>query len=620
MSSSNQGNTYSAKLTGAIQGRKLSQQDKQFLRTAMADPQIEYPVGVPDDVADSTVMKKIVVEKTINMADYAGVNGTQVDVILWDALRAEQMKRYPLVREAEIQSEPGASIFVGGVGVYVHTEDKSFFNLKTTDPNYEDPLNNGWGTTGRGDTINIPDEYLGGRCRLVGQSVKVVNEGPETYQSGTVRAWEQTVQGSDTYYFNLEQTIKKYPDASEGADPTFTKMWSPALQKPPPPGTNAEIMALRRTKLIGHAKDGVFIVGSPDLEDCGSMLPSLKTVVYEDAPILTSGNTGTGNGYYDRVNLNSRFGAVKGLPLFFEESNPSNVPALLGNNMYGAPLRNYYTNGTLRGVRFSGLNNGSSGNPGPAVLRIQCTFYIEQVPSATDQNMLVLAKPSPPENKDALEALNDLRRKMDFAFPARYNGLGTFTKMITNALSTPVGNNKFTRAYDKHVSKPAAKALLKSDYVKLLPGGTLGQATAQFANAVHKNGNTKSEKRYLAATAAKEFIPMALNMASALTRKVRATNYSQDGHSIKGPDTQIGQIMNEWNNGGPTRTPQQNKKLLAKAYAYHLQYPSYRFPAALWSQIQRLQYEAEKNNSNVTNSTQSVYQAPKSALKRNRGG
>lgn len=598
MSSSNtNGGKYSAQLSSAIKSKPLSNINKQFLRVAMADPNVEQIVGVPDDVADATVTKKIMVERVINMADYAGSNGTQLDIILWDTLRAEQLTRVIAYREAEIGIGDSNHVFVGGVGIYVQSEDKSAFNLENGDANWEAPLNSGNNTSFRGDTINIPDEYLGGRCRLLGVAVKAVNEGAATYQSGTVRAWEQPVEGSDTFYINIAQSLRSYDTNESGSDWAVIKAIAPAEQLPPPPTRNSEILALRRTKLVGKSEEGVFIIGAPELGDGqGTMLPTMKSRVYENAPVLASGNTGNNNGFYDFVTQSTRNILVKGLPYYNMNNNPSNVPAVLGNNQVGMCLRNYHTGGGLRGVRFSGLNNGSSGNPGPAVIRIQATFYIEQIPSQSDVNMLALAKPSPPASPETLAMLQHLRATMDFAYPAKYNGLGTFTKLLTNALSTKVPENKFTRAYDKHVSKPAAKALLKSDYVKLLPGGTIGQATAQYANAVHRGGKAKAEKKYLAAAVAKEAIPMALAAASAITNKVRAANYSHDGNSLKGPDNVLESIQREWNNVGKDRTAQQNKKLLVRAYAYHTAHPSYRFPVKLWQQIQELQAQVQTHN------------------------
>ena len=84
--------------------------------------------------------------------------------------------------------------------VLVNTDNKSPF-YDAVGGDYELPENQTPGTTPvPGEVIEISDDLLGGQCRLLGISVKVVSEGAASYQSGSVVAWEQPIPPTPSMY------------------------------------------------------------------------------------------------------------------------------------------------------------------------------------------------------------------------------------------------------------------------------------------------------------------------------------------------------------------------------------------------------------------------------------
>lgn len=487
---------YTEQVKSEMSRNGLTAEQKNFIRSAMADPNIDQPTGVPDDVSDSSVLKVFKQELVINMSDYAAANATQVDIIMWDHLRKTKQFQTLFSGECETSVQTNA-LMTGGVGIYVNEEDKSPFYSQISDAHWGMPVNKEPGETDTyGEVLVLPDDSLGGQMRVIGQSVKVTSEGAESYQSGTVRAWEQTVQPTEAIYVDKNNVGE---GVEEGGGPTlYHRLEHVADLKELPPASSSQIMNLKRSKLVGKTNEGVFLINSTDLHGDKIYKPVSKNVVYDTGGNLVSMG-GDHQGEYNTT-TNTRFGYVSG---WINVSGPGNGALAAANP------RNYWLSQGLRGVRFSGLNNGAGGAVGPAVLRISVTTIVEQIPSSDDQNMLSIARRSPAKSEAAMQTLSDMRRKMDFAFPAAWNGLGTFTKKLVDLLDKPIADNKFTRAYDKHVSKPAAKAMLGSKALKAI--APVAVSAAVFADTKKRGG--KTSQAWKNANFKQAFKQEAINMA-----------------------------------------------------------------------------------------------------------
>lgn len=478
----------------------LSEVDKNYLRTALCDPNLKTPTGIPDRVDDYTVVKKVVVDDVIDFTNQG--SHTQMDIIMWPFVRKQTLGKVDIQREAEVSyGMPFPEILVGGTGIYVNEENQSPFAATSADGTFQMPNNGPATIDGKmGQVQTIEDEYLGGKLRVIGSSVKVTSAGAEAYQSGTSVAWEQDFTPSEGYVLSQDKIERNENAAETGGEPTpgahvRRMFWSSVY--PLPPNSNSEINQLRRSEKLGKAELGCYLIGNYHHTENSTMAPVLRNVLLDDGmneltrpATFTSESISDG---YDYETNHQRSGFCSG-PLMAESTD--NKYAMgegtdqqeRENSVRRLPCRQYYSEGAkMRGVRFSGLNTTA---PGPAKMRVTTTFYIEVIPNASDLNMATVSKPSPPYSPAALDRLSQTQATMKFAWLAEQNGKGDVTKAITNFLSTPVAN---TPKFDK-ISKAAAKTLLgtTNPLVHMIPGYTAGQVIAGYADQ-RKRGKTATQ-------------------------------------------------------------------------------------------------------------------------------
>lgn len=563
--------SYSNNISSHVNASRFTAEEKRFIRTAMADPNIDIPTGVPDDIAENTVVKKVVQEFVINMHDYAATDGTQVDVISWPYLRPMKLTDCTIGRETEVTIPGDTDLLTGGVGVYVNKEDESPFYSNESAVNFSLPINTTGGMANAGQIIYVSDEFLGGRCRMLGRSIKVVNEGPETYQSGTVRAWEQPIPPSVGNYMITESSIKTQNEAD--AQVSRVRVETEHIMAAPVPASNQQQQNLRRTKLIGHAKDGVFMVDAVDFNN-STTTPVKRDIIFDEGSQLTVAS-GDQIGEYNRDTANNRNGWIAGRLVAAQYNNYKLGSTSVTDTVTGQNPRNYYMGNRLRGIRFSGLNTGKDGAPGPAVLRIVVTTFLEQIPSNRDANMASLAKKSPDPNPKVLDFLYDLQAKMDFAFQAKVNGLGQFTSWITKLLSTSVPQNKLTKAFDKSGISQKAKNFMLTKGANI-PGVALGVQAAKYADAVA----TKSPKRKAMKNKLKK--EMAIDILTS---------------AVAGPA--IGSMIDTWkaaSNEVGWLASAKGVNWAKKMWEFHKTNPDYRFSPKLWADVMQVHKLLTKRN------------------------
>lgn len=561
--------SYSKRLSSHVNATRFTQEEKRFIRTAMADPNIDVPTGVPDDIADNTVVKKIQQEYVLNMHDYAATDGTQVDIISWPMLRPNTSTLCSVGRENECAIPGDTNIFMGGVGVYVNKEDESPFYSGIGDSHWDAPINGMPDFDNYGRVICIDDEFLGGRCRMIGRSIKVVNEGPETYQSGTVRAWEQPIPSTSGNYQITESSIKLQNSAD--AQVARVRLETDHTVYAPIPASNQQQQNLRRTKLVGHARDGVFMIDAVDFEN-STTTPTKRDLIWDEGGELTV-TPGNRYGGYNNQTVNTRMCWIQGRLVAGQCVNYLTNYTAESNTVDGQNPRNYYMGNRLRGIRFSGLNTGKDGAPGPAVLRILVTTIIEQIPSNRDGNMASIAKKSPDPNPNVLDYLYEMQGMMEFAWAAKVNGMGTFTKALTDMLSTKMPNNKFTRAFDNSGVSKGVKSLLLNGVGDLMPGGTAGVAVAKYADAIAKGQTNKQAKQ-----AVKQHIAPIAKMGKQIAKEAIKTN----------PTLHAAQMTALWtqkHGSSSWPTSKERKKWATEMYSFHLKNKTYRFPPNVWQDV-----------------------------------
>jgi len=111
------------------------------------------------------------------------------------------------------------------------------------------------------------------------------------------------------------------------------------------------------------------------------------------------------------------------LPQFNDGSTFPSVPQVVAARVH--PVHQ-------SGAIFSGLSNATT-------LTVNCNIYYEAFPSSSDEDILVLARPSNPYDEKALEYYSTLMQSMPVGVMVKYNGLGDWFAMGLSKLASSVG-------------------------------------------------------------------------------------------------------------------------------------------------------------------------------------
>lgn len=271
-------------------------------------------------------------------------------------------------------------------------------------------------------SLVTPGAFSTGNYRKVASGFEVLSVGPKLYKSGTVYAYRSSVPSFDntsTLAFN----------ASNNTTGAITQgpIYNQFLHIPSPPffAADAEVMPGTRS---WEAEKGVYIVSRFNTSKAPRMNSNYSQPIMVDS--ATSNNT--------------------------SPQSSVSMPTLTYVSTGTTPVQQYgwdpcvWNNQDISGAYFTGLNLQD-------VLTINYNIYIERFPTISDQNLLVLATPSPPMDDLALEIYSQVSRLMPVGVPQAENGLGDWFKGIVSTISNVV--SPIAKIFGMATGNPVAHAI-----------------------------------------------------------------------------------------------------------------------------------------------------------------
>jgi hypothetical protein len=258
-------------------------------------------------------------------------------------------------------------------------------------------------------TINPSLNYLGGTYRVIAKGYEVISAGPALYKSGVVYTYGLPVACSD-----ITENLLVY-GKDELSNPS--NMARNAVRLPDPPTTPATVIEIPGSQ-SWPAKDGVYMVDR--LNDPSVATFSSQGVVgyclidQEDAAPLTPATMGTKSSWLlvDPSVTNADFSNIS--PGFTTVKTSEN----------GADIQKF----NMSGAYFTGLNLQD-------VLVVNVIWYIERFPDDSNRDLLVLAKPTPHYEPQALDMYSVIMGEMPYGMVQKANGFGDFFKDVVDVVS-----------------------------------------------------------------------------------------------------------------------------------------------------------------------------------------
>lgn len=361
----------------------MSEDGKNWLILA-TDPfhdQRVIPTGFPDIDTTGSVVQTI--SKTMTVSNRTGVaTGTwDAHIILWPMPISTTARAYvdPIVNSPSFPftiADPATDVtplsYGGCTAQVVQSGTPTVTNSAATQSVFQMDLGG----------------YASGTYRVVGMGIEVHDTTAELYKQGAV-------------------TVYRIPNPTPLNSSCFTDFidsGTPALPGPvkasvglkllgTPPTTSLEAKLIPDSKQW-EAKKGCYAVGT------------LSTV---DNPQIVLKNEMIG------------FPDYNGGILF----STSHVSITANTNTYVSALQNNMLPFNLTGVYFSGLHPSFS-------LTVNVVWYVEKFPTLNDQQLLVLAKPSPAFDQMALDIYSGTMSRMPVGVPVNMNPLGEWFEDVVN--------------------------------------------------------------------------------------------------------------------------------------------------------------------------------------------
>jgi len=250
---------------------------------------------------------------------------------------------------------------------------------------------------------------MGSRCRLLGGAIEVHDTSPELYKSGslTVADISSALDESSCLVRDNAQ------DGSIGIVPCYSFN--------APPATLAEATVLPGSQ-TWEAKEGVYAVLKQSKRENPFEVTQYGSPLWVDS-VPTGGQFSTP----------AQRGV--GTPPEFQTYSTNPGPGVATYLVpFGIPVQP--TPFDIKVILLSGLDpNGS--------YRVNFNIILEAIPDITDQRLLVLAKPSPRLDMNALELYSETIRELPSGVPVRMNSSGEWFSKVLGVLdkfAAPIGN------------------------------------------------------------------------------------------------------------------------------------------------------------------------------------
>lgn len=239
-------------------------------------------------------------------------------------------------------------------------------------------------------SIPVPDQYLRGKCRLIGMGFEIHDVTPELYKQGTLTAY----QISQT---NTDPNVFQFKDSIDGVNTTFATAVN-AIELVKWPASISEAMLLPGSRQW-EAKEGVYTV-----------IPFTGKDNYASAPTYTQPYMyATTAGYEEGGSSNATALQVS-------------YPNIVADDYLTFPAHRYAPVHS-KGVIISGLAPESR-------YTVNVNYYIETFPDLSDQGLLTLASPSSSFDPVALEIISQATKSLPVAVPVSENGFGDWFASI----------------------------------------------------------------------------------------------------------------------------------------------------------------------------------------------
>jgi len=408
----------------------ISEQDRNFLYTALGVPvdELLVPTGIPDKDTTKSNVRVLRQELDVDLGAFNGggaVPTVSMDVVVWPWERQAKMQEADISQETRLSTAVN-TINTGGVGIYITDATTGASSVFPTPGNKSilQPLNHD--TNGvAGQVLCMPDTfYNNDRMRVVGSYTELIYTSSKVAAAGSVLGYEidQTVQDAEYYLFTgaaagVEASGILGPGGITGAvlvpDSRLHKKY------PMPLGSAADARVLPTTVDIDGVELGWFMPDNYEHTDNEASYPIMRNIIIDGVNVLAASTTTALEGNNNITLPNVRKGFMAGQLVAADNAIAASPPA---DCSFLLNPRNYYSNRTLKGVRYDNLNT-STGTAALAPFKckiIRC-MIIEAFSDATNPITSSNMKASPPYNPIALAAYELLSSVVPVFMPVSMN-------------------------------------------------------------------------------------------------------------------------------------------------------------------------------------------------------
>lgn len=265
-------------------------------------------------------------------------------------------------------------------------------------------------------TLGIPlGTYCEGKHRLIGAGFEVVNATAALFKGGTVTVYQQNQRCTDGINHEYDRATSLW---NVGKPSALAKNY----HGPPPDISSAMLLPDTRQ---WPAAEGCYVA----LRGIGSGLEFIQPIEQEFQlsahGLYNIGSTagGAGGAATSRQNV-SQFVSGEAIPLGTYAGDP-------GGPAQGMSWAKSFHPFNQSGAYFTGLHSATA-------LTVNGRFIMERAPDATEEDLIVLARPSPPEDPLALAIYSEAVRLMPPGVRLKDNGLGTWFKQAVGNVAKAV--------------------------------------------------------------------------------------------------------------------------------------------------------------------------------------
>lgn len=236
--------------------------------------------------------------------------------------------------------------------------------------------------------MTYPDSpYLNGKCRVIGQAFEVVNESKILEVGGSVTVYKLDTQQSTSVGYQVNLT-------------TANRFYETVRTQAMPPSTLAEATNIPNSQ-TWHSGQGCYCVQTLAGWDNSFSPPQSTSISYSSTEMTPGSGTG-----------------LIGKSQSFHMQGASGLAAFPRAPSY-KKLNNFLTSGAY----FVNL-------PPDTVLRLRLRTLIERAPSLKEQDLLVLASPSPEYDPYAWELYSRAARDLPAGVPLNENAMGDWFRKV----------------------------------------------------------------------------------------------------------------------------------------------------------------------------------------------